>query len=139
FKRTKKLIIVPSIRFGFTLSAQTAISGYVEMEGPTQSAQEAYLINTYLKDIRDYSKAIKIAASTIDKEGYFEFKKNILEEKEAVYGLYLNLIEKALKDTLKVDQFFLLSKKDSIHFRKSNTPFSEYSNTNMADKEWQRL
>ena len=135
----KKLIIILLVIFGFKLSAQKAISGFVEMGDPTQFEQKVYLTKTFLKDIPDYSKAKKIAASTIDKEGYFEFKRNVLEEKEAVYRLYVNRIEKILKDTIQFDKLFLLSKNDSIHFRKAKVFFSDYSNTNIADKEWQRL
>lgn len=135
----KRLIIVPLLLFGIMLSAQTAISGYVEMEGPAQFEQKVYLAKTSLKDITDHGQAIKIATSVINKEGYFEFKRHLLEEKEAVYRLYVNRIEKIVKDTLQVDKSFILSKKDSIHFRKSKVPFSEYSNTNIADKEWQLL
>lgn len=135
----KKLTITALILFGFKLSAQTAISGYVEMEDPAQFEQKVYLTRTSLKDIADYSKARRVASSAIDKEGYFEFKRNVLKEKEAVYRLYVNRIEKIVKDTLQVDKLFLLSEKDSIHFRKSKILFSEYSNTNKADREWQRL
>lgn len=135
----KKLIIIPLILFSFKFSAQTAISGFVEMEDPAQFEQKVYLTKTSLKDILDYSKAKKIATSTIDKKGYFEFKRNVLEEKEAVYRVYVNRIEKTLKDTFQLDKLFLLSKNDSIHFRKSKVLFSEYLNTNIADREWQRL
>src|SRR5690606_15282837 len=65
--------------------------------------------------------------------------RNLIDEKEAVYRLYVNRFEKALNNTLAVDKLFFFSKNDTVFFKKSSSPFSEYTNTNNADREWQRM
>lgn len=135
----KKLFLVPLIILGFELSAQTAISGFVDTVNVANSESKIYLTKITLKDMPDFGRAKKIATSIINKEGFFEFERSLIDEKEAVYRLYLNRFEKALNDTIQVDKVFLLSKDDTILFKKSDRPFSEYLNTNIADREWQRL
>jgi len=91
------------------------------------------------RDISNYDKVKKTTTSKIDENGFFEFKRKQIANKNTIYRLYVNRFEKALKDTLKVEQLFLLSNQDSIHFKKSKVPFTSYTNTNLADKEWQKL
>jgi DNA-binding CsgD family transcriptional regulator len=122
----------------FFLNAQTAISGYLDID-QTEPSQEIYLSQIAIEDIADYEKGKQIAISTIDENGFFEFKKRLISDKNAIYKLHINRFEKALKDTLQVDQLFLFSNNDSIHFKKSKILFAEYANSNLADKEWLKL
>lgn len=135
----KKFLLISIILLGLPLSGQTAISGYIDMAETHVTERKVFLTKISLKDIPDFEKAIKIASSTIDEEGFFEFNRSIIDEKEAVYRIYVNRFEKALNDTLQVDKLFLFSKEDTLVFKKTNSPFSEYSNTNDSDTEWQRL
>lgn len=120
------------------LYAQTAISGYVNIED-TESSKEIHLTQIALEDISNYNKAKKIAIIRIDENGFFQFKRKQIADKNTIYRLYVNRFEKALKDTLQVDQLFILSNQDSIRFKKNKIPFAEYANTSLADKEWQKL
>jgi len=133
-----KLSIFLSMFIGLSLSAQTVISGYVGVN-EVESAKEIQLYQLDLDDIYNAKKTSKIATAQIDKNGFFKFKKSKISNKDAIYGLHVERFEKALKDTLQIDQLFLFSEGDSIHFRKSEVPFTGYVNTNLADQEWQKL
>ena len=135
----KKFLLISIILLGLPLSGQTAISGYIDTAETHFTERKVFLTKISLKDVPDFKKAIKIASSTIDDEGFFEFKRSFIDEKEAVYRVYINRFEKALNDTLQVDKLFLFSKEDTLIFKKTDSPFSEYSNTNDSDTEWQRL
>lgn len=120
------------------LYAQNAISGYVNIED-VEFSKEIHLTQIALEDIPNYNKAKKVAVIKIDENGFFQFKRKQIVDKNTIYRLYVNRFEKALKDTLQVDQLFILSNQDSIRFKKNKIPFTEYANTNLADKEWQKL
>ena len=135
----KKLLLISFVFVGFHLSGQTAISGFLDTLQTNLSDGKVYLTKTSIKDLPDFGKAQKIANSAISEKGYFEFKKNLIEEKEAVYRVSVKRFEKALNDTLEVEKMFLFSKEDTIVFKESSSLFSEYYNTNRADEEWQRL
>lgn len=121
-----------------SLPAQTAISGYVNLEKDT-SATEILLSQIDLGDISDFTKAKKITAVPLEENGFFQFKKGLISDKDAIYRLHVERFEATLKDTLQVDQLFLFSNNDSIHFKKSKILFAEYANSNLADKEWRKL
>lgn len=135
----KKFLLIALILLGLQLSGQTAISGYINTNGTDFSEKKIFLSKISLKDIPNYKKSIKIASSTVDEDGFFEFKKSNIDEKEAVYRIYINKFEKARRDTLQVGKSFLFSKHDTLVFKKSNNLFSEYFTTNAADREWQNL
>lgn len=135
----KKLLLISFVFVAFHLSGQTAISGFLDYRQTNLSDGKVYLNKTSIKDLSDFGKVQNIASAAIGEKGYFEFKKNLIDEKEAVYRIYVKRFEKALNDTLQVERLFLFSKEDTMVFKKSNSPFSEYHNTNRADAEWQRL
>lgn len=120
------------------LTAQNTVSGYVQLEN-LDTPEEVYLAQMDLEDMANYQKAKKIAVVHTDKNGFFEFKQSLISNKEAIYRIHVRRFEKVLKDTLQVDQLFLFSNRDSIYFKKSKTLFSNYTNTNLADVEWQKL
>ena len=134
----KKVLLSLCILTSFQFFAQTAISGYVDTN-LIDLNEEIHLTKIALEDIPNYDKAKKVAVTKINKNGFFEFKKKQIADKNAIYRLYINRFEKALKDTLQVEHLFLFSKKDSIRFKKSKIPFTQYVNSNTADNEWQKL
>ena len=134
----KKVLLSLCILTSFQFFAQTAISGYVDTN-LIDLNEEIHLTKIALEDIPNYDKAKKVAVTKINKNGFFEFKKKQIADKNAIYRLYINRFEKALKDTLQVEHLFLFSKKDSIRFKKSKIPFAQYVNSNTADNEWQKL
>jgi DNA-binding CsgD family transcriptional regulator len=134
----KNLIVAVLLFNVLFLSAQTAISGYLDTTN-TELNQEIYLSQIAIGDIGSYEQVKKIAISKIDENGFFHFKKELISDKNAIYQLHINRIDQNIKDNFHDDQLFILSKTDSIHFRKSIVPFSQYVNTNVADREWQKL
>lgn len=123
----------------FGLYGQDAISGYIPMGDSSEWEQEVHLTQIALKDIPNFDKAKLIATATVNENGFFAFKRKLIADKNEIYRLHISRIEKLLKDTLQTDQLFILSNKDSIHFKKGKRPFVNYTNTNKADAEWQRL
>lgn len=124
--------------------AQNAISGFVDLEN-AESVPKVYLSQVALEDLSNDSSSTPIrtieelATTSLDKNGFFSFKQSLISDKEAIYKLHVKRFEAALKDSVQVEQLFLLSNSDTIHFKKSDIPFAEYTNTNLADKEWQKL
>ncbi len=140
----KKLLYILLVLSGLGLSAQTSISGFVDLD-TLEASNKIHLSQIALEDLSADRQSIairmteKLATTTIDKNGFFRFKQSLTSDKEAIYRLHVKRFEAALKDSVQVDQLFLLSNNDSIHFKKSKIPFAEYTNTNLADKEWQKL
>lgn len=135
----EKFSFIPLILLVFQLSGQTAISGYVDMKDRQFSERKVYLSKMAIKDFPYSGNIIQIASSPISEEGYFEFQRSLIEEKEAVYRIYVNRFEKTLNDTISIDKLFLFSNDDTIFFKNSNSLFSAFTNTNDADAEWQSL
>ncbi len=136
----KKLFLILFLVLGFELSSQTAISGFVDAPEVSNSKEKIYLTKLTLKDMPSLGRTkAATTTSTINKEGRFEFKRDLIDEKESVYKLYVNRFDHVKKDTIQVGKLFLFSKKDTIFFKKSSSLLSKYSNTNAADKEWQGL
>ena len=134
----KCYLFIQLFLIGYCLLAQNGISGYIDIEND-KSATEIHLSQIDLENISGPIEAKKITSVSIDESGFFQFKKNLISKKEVIYRLHVTRFEKALKDTLQVGQLFLLSNRDSIQFEKSKIPFTTYTNSNLADKEWQKL
>lgn len=135
---TKNLIVVVLLFNAFFLNAQTAISGYLDI-AQIEPSQEIYLSQITIEDIANYGNAKQIAISTIDENGFFQFEKQLISAKNSIYKLHIDYIDNDLKDNVQREQLFILSSSDSIHFNKNIVPLSQYVNTNVADKEWQKL
>lgn len=135
----KKLFILSIAVLCFKISAQSAISGHVDLEKIAISNPKVYLTKISLNDMPYIAKTETIASTGINEEGYFEFNRNLINEKEAVYRLHLSNFDETQKDTTQIGRSFLFSNKDTIVFQKSDILFSEFANTNSADMEWQGL
>ena len=75
FRMIKKFLLISIILLGLPLSGQTAISGYIDTAETHFTERKVFLTKISLNDVPDFKKAIKIASSTIDDEGFFEFKR----------------------------------------------------------------
>ncbi len=110
------------------LNAQTNISGYI----PTNdSIIDKQLISLSIKSINSTEESYIIATGQLDKNGFFSINQELSNE-ERLYTLTINNNEGSSEN-------FILSNNDSLFFHKSNTPFKVFTNTNNADKEWQKL
>ena len=105
----KNLIVAVLLFNVLFLSAQTAISGYLDTTN-TEPNQEIYLSQIAIGDIGSYEQVKKIAISKIDENGFFHFKKELISDKNAIYQLHINRIDQNIKDNFHDDQLFILSK-----------------------------
>ncbi len=123
---------------GLVTTAQTLISGQVD----TALVPKGQQVHLGLVSVDELSQKVfkaPIGSAAIDANGFFAFPSLEIADKDAVYRIYVDTVERALERTLKAEQRFLLSNRDSIRFTKKGNPFSHYYNTNKADAEWKRL
>ncbi|MGB5821555.1 MAG: LuxR C-terminal-related transcriptional regulator [Saonia sp.] len=135
----KKLVLLLIAVNCMCLYAQDAISGYVNRGDAEEWEREIHLSEIKLRDIPDFRETKWVAKSTIGKDGYFSFDRKQIADKNTIYSLHVNLIQKILNDTLTNHTLFILSDMDSIHFKKGKKLFAGYNSTNTADAEWRRL
>ncbi len=122
---------------------QNCISGYVHIEHPKKWEQQVYLSQIELEESTNTYNTTTIASTPLTEEGFFAFDQNLFTSKEHIYKIQLNPIsaeeKNKLSNKIKNFQLFILSKKDTIHFTKGETMFGEYTTSNSADLEWQKL
>ena len=135
----KRIILFLLLIMVFQLSAQTAISGYVNMKDSESWEQKVYLSKLDIAHLEDLRYAKAVAWSPIKADGSFSFEQKHIADKNAVYRLYVNRTEKAIRDTIANATAFILSSADTMRFYKGDDFFSDYSTTNLADQEWKRL
>ena len=134
----KRILFSVVASISFHLSAQNAISGQLSLEGEILEPN-VQLTKLDVDHIDNFKFAKPVTWVTLKEDGSFSFEKKYLFDKDAVYRIYVNRVEEALKDTIASGATFILSKSDKIHFYKSEKPFADYTTTNKADKEWQKL
>jgi len=135
-KKTYLLLYILSL--SFLVNAQTSISGFINL-GKTEkqvSKISLYKINVVHDNQPDESNLL--ATAPIGKNGFFQFDKNLIEIQDQIYKVELEWERDSPIDVIDY-QYFILSNTDSIYFHKSNQLIGNYSNTNVADLEWQKL
>jgi len=120
-------------------NAQSAISGQVNLESNETAEQKIYLTKLDIDHLQDLKYAKEIAWSPIAENGSFSFDRKHISDKNAIYRLYVKRMEKAITDTVAQSTAFILSRSDTILFHEADVPFGNYTNSNVADKEWQRM
>ena len=121
------------------LGAQQAISGYVNRADAAQWETSIHLSKIALNTLPKYEKSTWIASTEIQEDGFFSFDKTLLSASNEMYLLHVNRIHKLQEERAQHRQLFILSSQDTIHFQKGKSFFADYSSTNLADAEWQRL
>ncbi len=119
--------------------AQTAISGYVDLESDTSQEPKVYLAKLDVDNLENLKYTRPVAWSPVKEDGSFSFDRKHLSDEDAIYRLYVGHMEEAIKDTIANGTIFILSKYDSIYFPRNETFFADYTSTNMADREWKKL
>jgi len=125
--------------FFYIGNAQSAISGKINLETTETAEQKIYLTKLDIDHLQDLKYAKEIAWAPISENGSFSFDQKHISVKNAIYRLYVKRMEKAITDTITKSKAFILSRADTIHFDKGDAPFGNYTNTNVADKEWKRM
>ncbi len=113
--------------------AQSTLSGYVNIKDSLSNKKRVVLVQLIRDNINSGTISKIVASTPVDEKGYFHINK-ILPENQLLYHIYINGI-----DSLSSTKKFIFTNNDSIHFKLSQVPFSDYSTTNVADQEWQKL
>ncbi|SNZ00869.1 response regulator transcription factor [Flagellimonas pacifica] len=127
------------IFLGLQLSAQDAVSGFVNFDDSKTWKTKIYLSQVPLSGLDNNKSAIPIAITDIQKNGFFKFDKKHLSDSNKIYRLHVERIRKIVNDTVTKNVTFMLSGKDKIQFKKGKSIFGNYSTTNKGDIEWQKL
>ncbi|MGX1928923.1 response regulator transcription factor [Flagellimonas sp. 2504JD4-2] len=135
----KPFLVLVLVFLGFQLTAQQAVSGFVNFEDADSWKPKIYLSQVGLSDVEDNSKTKPIAITDIQKNGFFKFDKKHFSTNDKIYQLHVERIRNIVNDTVAKKVTFMLSAKDKIEFKKGKRIFGAYSTTNQADKEWQKL
>lgn len=136
---SRLLFLVLMLFCGWELSAQNAISGYVNLEHPEEWEHEIHLSKLSLEDGVEMGRETSVALVKLNKEGYFSFHKKHISESDQVYRLTVKRMRNVVGDTLKKEFDFVLSKNDFIRFKKGSSIFGSYETSNTAQLEWQKL
>jgi len=134
----KSHLLLALMFFSFFANAKTSISGFVNMDSAKITAPR---ISLYKIDIINHEKEDQgslLATAQIGIDGYFEFENTLLDKSDQVYKVELEWEVDANIDVVDF-KYFIFSNTDSIYFHKSNLLLGNYSNTNLADLEWQKL
>ncbi len=136
----KRLILVFALLFTVTQSyAQNTLKVYVSPEGDV-AGKEIILMRLSPED--NYSTGEVVASGRIEEDGSFVFNDSVFTKKDEIYRLQIGMSssgQKILDTTINRFKTFILSNQDSAQFSQRDSSFSGYSNTNEADKEWQKL
>ncbi|WP_317047240.1 response regulator transcription factor [Flavobacterium sharifuzzamanii] len=125
-----------------TCYGQYKISGYVDAG---QKNKTVYLsLLKYDEETMITENQILFSTQT-DNSGYFEFKGQLLSEKDKLYRIHSNINPikglQLVADNEKSNFYnFIFSNRDTIYFPKTgNNWFSQSKNSNLTDKEWRKL
>lgn len=125
---------------GQICQSQYLISGYIDSKEPSK---KVYLSLLRYDELNVMNKNQILFSTTTDSLGYFEFKGNLLDEKDKLYRIHSNTNENSngfdftdLEDK-KNFKNFIFSNTDTIFFEKSGQFwFSKFKNTNKVGIEW---
>lgn len=121
---------------------QYFISGHIDTK---QGNKTVYLSLLQYDEETLITESQVLFTTQADSTGYFEFKGQLLSEKDKLYRIHSNIDDsKGLQLVSSSDKNnyhnFIFSNTDTIYFSKSGTHwFSHSQNTNKADKEWNTL
>lgn len=131
-KDIKKNLFFLIIFTSSVFNAQNAISGHITIEEKGVWGQKVFLSKVNLEEDSEVLK--EVAWSPIAEDGTFSFKRNYIADKDAIYRLYVERVEKVIRDTITSKKDFIISNTDEIIF--PNGLASNYRNSNKADTEW---
>lgn len=135
----KPFLFIVFLIFGFQLSAQNAISGFVNLENPEEWDTDVRLSKLSLSNLEKEGDGKSVAIAKIGKDGSFAFNKKYISESNKLYRLSIKRIRKVINDTVKKEVNFILSNKDLIKFKKGKKLFANFETTNNAQLEWQKF
>lgn len=132
-------LFIAFLIFGLQLSAQDAISGFVNLGSPEEWETDVHLSKLSLNNLEEESEGKPVAIARIRNDGSFAFNKKYISESNELYRLSINRIRKVINDTVKKEVDFILSNKGVIHFKKGKELFADFETTNRAQLEWKKF
>ena len=135
----KPFLVLAFVFLGVQLTAQHAVSGFVNFEDSDNWKPEIYLSQVDLSDIENNTQPQPIAIADVQTNGFFKFDKKHFSKSDKIYQLHAERIRRIVNDTVAKKVNFMLSANDRIEFKKGMKIFGDYSTTNQADQEWRKL
>lgn len=132
----KNLLLAFLLGYCSVSFSQTAISGHINLEKDIWE-QKVFLSKVSLEENTEQIQGV--AWSPISEDGSFSFHKKHISDKDAMYRMYVNRVQKIINDTIAKRKEFILSKEDNVFFQEGKVFFAEYKNSNSADAEWQKM
>ncbi len=131
-------ILLLFLFYCFSLQAQNGISGYVNIADFENWEKEVTLYEVDMSGNELKVNDDLLAKATIDDSGYFEFSGILFEEKDRFYKVELKGIDDR---PLPFPNYtiFVFNNTDSLYFHKGGQLFESYTNSNLADLEWQKF
>lgn len=138
--KTKYFLLIIITFFIFPYSyGQYSISGYIDTE---QKNKTVYLSLLRYDEQYTISNTQIILSTKTDSMGYFEFKGQLLSEKDKFYRIHANIkkdksaLQLVSSDSVSNYHNFIFSNNDTIFFPKTKSFwFRNSKNTNIADKD----
>ncbi|MET3026521.1 response regulator transcription factor [Flavobacterium sp. UW10123] len=143
-ERTIRILFLV-ILIGFSIPicyGQYKISGYIDDEHKNKTVYLSLL--KYDEETMITENQILFSTQT-DNTGYFEFKGQLLSEKDKLYRIHSNINTikglQLVRDNEKKNYHnFIFSNRDTIYFPKSGANwFGQSQNSNVTDQEWRKL
>ena len=135
-KKTYLLLYILSL--SILVSAQTSISGFINLDKIDKHLSKISLYKVNVVNDNQPEERNLLATASISETGFFQFDQSLIDDQDQIYKIELEWELDSPIDVIDY-QYFILSKSDSIYFHKSNQLMGNYSNTNLADLEWQKL
>ncbi|WP_298868440.1 response regulator transcription factor [Flagellimonas sp. 389] len=121
------------------ISAQDAVSGFVNLENPGDWETDIHLSKLSIDHLKSETEGKPVAIAKIKKDGSFSFNKKYISDSDQLYRLSINRIKKMINDTVKAEVDFIHSNKEFIQFKRGKELFADFETTNKAQQEWQKF
>ncbi|WP_305070345.1 MULTISPECIES: response regulator transcription factor [unclassified Flagellimonas] len=132
------LIIVLIINV-LRVSAQHAVSGFVDLEHPEEWETDVRLSKLSIDNLKGENNGTPVAIARINEDGSFAFNKKYISDSDHLYRLSIDRIKKVMNDSIKTEVDFIHSNTGFIRFKKSKALFTSFTTTNKAQLEWEKL
>ncbi len=135
----RNFLIIALVIAALRVSAQDAVSGFVNLENPEEWETDIHLSKLSIDHLKSDAEGKPVAIAKIKKDGSFSFNKKYISDSDQLYRLSINRIKKMINDTVKAEVDFIHSNKGFIQFKRGKELFADFETTNEAQQEWQKF
>ncbi|MEM7483733.1 MAG: helix-turn-helix transcriptional regulator [Bacteroidota bacterium] len=129
------VLVVTTLR----VSAQEAVSGFVNLEHPEEWETDVRLSKLSIDNLKGKNSGSPVAIARINEDGSFAFNKKYISDSDHLYRLSIDRIKKVMNDSIKTEVDFIHSNKGFIQFKKGRALFADFTTTNKAHLEWEKF